>query len=90
MPVFGPDATADQVRGGFPGYADDAAHHSLLPPGEGAPKGRMRGQASFSKLRLMERDPVLAAAPHPAVPATSSRGEKGGAHTPLLTARSLR
>ena len=50
--------------------------HPLLPPGEGAPKGRMRGSAPRSTSRPRTWLMSGAGDPHPAVPATFSRGRR--------------
>ncbi len=53
---------------------------SLLPAGEGAPKGRMRGSGLGFSIGLPTEvvAPVGDGDPHPAVPATFSRGEEEG------------
>ena len=48
-----------------------AVAFALLPPGEGAPKGRMRATAAHSGKHPAQ------AHPHPALRATFSRWEKG-------------
>ena len=48
-----------------------AVAFALLPPGEGAPKGRMRARSPHSGKHAAQ------AHPHPALRATFSRREKG-------------
>ena len=55
-------------------YHERRSRSCLLPAGEGAPQGRMRG---------MRRSPWPANSPHPAVPATFSQREKESRPRPV-------